>query len=198
LFVGPGRDEQVRRRLEREAQEQGLGPLYQRLKEADPRSAASIHPNDRHRIIRALEVLELTGKELSRWQSEHGFRESAYETLKIGLDREREELYALINRRCEEMFALGLIDEARELVDQGYGLDLKPLQSIGYRHAGLYLRGEKSREEALDLMKRDTRKLAKRQLTWFRADKEIRWFHPEKERDQIVKTVASFFKGKGQ
>jgi tRNA dimethylallyltransferase len=198
LFVGPGRDEQVRRRLEREAQEQGLGPLYQRLKEADPRSAASIHPNDRHRIIRALEVLELTGKELSRWQSEHGFRESAYETLKIGLDREREELYALINRRCEEMFALGLIDEARELVDQGYGLDLKPLQSIGYRHAGLYLRGEKSREEALDLMKRDTRKLAKRQLTWFRADKEIRWFHPEKERDQIVKTVASFFKGKGE
>jgi tRNA dimethylallyltransferase len=196
LFVGPGRDEQMRLRLEREAQEQGLRSLYRRLKEFDPQSAASIHPNDRHRIIRALEVLELTGKELSRWQSEHGFRESAYETLKIGLDREREGLYALINRRCEEMFALGLVDEVRQLVARGYALDLKPLQSIGYRHAGLYLRGEKSREEALDLMRRDTRKLAKRQLTWFRADKEIHWFHPEKDREQIIKAVASFFKGK--
>jgi tRNA dimethylallyltransferase len=198
LFVGPGRDEQVRQRLEREAREQGLGSLYQRLREVDPQSAASIHPNDRHRIMRALEVLELTGKELSRWQSEHGFKESAYETLKIGLDRKREELYALINRRCEEMFALGLIDEVRALAAQGYGLDLKPLQSIGYRHAGLYLRGAKSRDEALELMKRDTRKLAKRQLTWFRADKEIRWLHPEKDRDKIVKTVASFFMAKDE
>jgi tRNA dimethylallyltransferase len=198
LFVGPGRDAEVRQRLEREAREQGLGPLYRRLKEVDPRSAASIHPNDPHRIIRALEVLELTGKELSLWQSEHGFRESGYETLKIGVDRKREELYALINRRCEEMFELGLIEEARKLADQGYGLDLKPLQSIGYRHAGLFLRGEKSREEALDLMKRDTRKLAKRQLTWFRADKEIRWFHPEKDRRQILEALVSFFAAKDE
>jgi tRNA dimethylallyltransferase len=198
LFVGPGRDEGLRQGLEREAREQGLGALYQRLKEADPQCAASIHPNDRHRIIRALEVLELTGKALSRWQSEHGFKESAYETLEIGLDREREELYALIDRRCEEMFALGLIDEVRKLAAGGYNLDLKALQSIGYRHAGLYLRGEKSREEALDLMKRDTRKLAKRQLTWFRADKEIRWFHPEKDREKIIKAVASFFAAKAE
>ncbi|MBI4489853.1 MAG: tRNA (adenosine(37)-N6)-dimethylallyltransferase MiaA, partial [Deltaproteobacteria bacterium] len=144
LFVGPSKDPEIRRRLEQEAEEKGLDSLYERLRRIDPDATSSIHPNDRQRIIRALEVFAVTGRPMSQWQKEHGFKESAFETLKIGLNREREELYSLINRRCEEMMAHGLVEEVRRLVERGYSLDLKPLQSVGYRHMGLYLSGEMS------------------------------------------------------
>ncbi len=192
LFIGPSKDPGIRNRLAQEAKEKGLASLYQHLQETDPDAASSIHPNDRQRIIRALEVFAVTGKGMSQWQKEHGFKEDLFEPLKIGLNREREELYDLINRRCEEMVAHGLVDEVRGLVDRGYSLDLKPLQSVGYRHIGIYLTGAVSLEEALSLMKRDTRRLAKRQLTWFRSDKEIRWFHPEREKQQILEKIREF------
>lgn len=192
LFIGPSKDREIRKSLEQEAQEEGLGSLYKRLRQVDPDAISSIHPNDRHRIIRALEVFELTGKRMSQWQREHGFKESPFDTLKIGLNRERKELYSLINHRCEEMVANGLVEEVRGLMDRGYSLDLKPLQSVGYRHMGLYLSGAMSLEEALALMQRDTRHLAKRQLTWFRADKEIRWFHPERDREKIMEVAREF------
>lgn len=192
LFVGPGKDSEIRKRLEEEAREKGLATLYERLKQVDPETIHSIHPHDRHRIVRALEVFELTGKQMTHWQREHGFKESPFETLKIGLDRQREELYAFINRRCEEMVARGLVEEVRGLVEKGYGLELRSMQSVGYRHMGLYLSGAMSLEEALSLMQRDTRHLAKRQLTWFRADKEIVWFHPERERKDILRAVKEF------
>jgi tRNA dimethylallyltransferase len=130
---------------------------------------------------------------MSQWQSEHGFKENPFETLKIGLNREREELYDLINDRCEEMVSQGLVGEVKRLKERGYSLDLKSLQSVGYRHVGLYLSSAMSLEDALSLMKRDTRHLAKRQLTWFRADKEIQWFHPERERREILQTAQKFF-----
>lgn len=193
LFVGPPRDPEIRKRLEKEAQGKGLGALYERLKEVDPDALFWIHPNDRQRIIRALEVFEVSGKVMSQWQREHGFKESLFETLKIGLNREREGLYTLINRRCDEMIANGLVEEVKGLVKRGYGLQLKPLQSVGYRHVGLYLSGLMSLEDAVSLMKRDTRRLAKRQLTWFHADPEIRWFHPEKDRGEILKAAQQFF-----
>jgi len=193
LFVGPAKNSEIRKRLEEEAREKGLATLYQRLKQVDPEAIRSIHPHDRHRIIRALEVFELTGKRMTDWQREHGFKESPFQALKIGLDREREELYLLINRRCEEMVARGLVEEVRGLVEKGYGLELRPMQSVGYRHMALYLSGAMSLEEALSLMQRDTRHLAKRQLTWFRADKEIRWFHPERGREEILRVVREFF-----
>jgi|SRR3989338_6363724 len=195
LFVGPAKNPEVRKRLEEEARERGSDFLYQRLRQVDPDATDRIHPNDRYRIIRALEVFELTGKGISRWQKEHGFKESAFEVLKIGLNREREELYALINRRCDEMIGRGLVDEVNGLVERGYSLDLPALQSVGYRQTGLYLRGRVALDEAVALMKRDTRHLAKRQLTWFRADKEIRWFHPERDRKQILDSVKEFFTG---
>ena len=185
LFVGPAKNSEIRKRLE--------ATLYERLKQVDPEAIRSIHPHDRHRIIRALEVFELTGKRMTDWQREHGFKESPFQALKIGLDREREELYSLINRRCEEMVARGLVEEVRGLVEKGYGLELRPMQSVGYRHMALYLSGAMSLEEALSLMQRDTRHLAKRQLTWFRADKEIRWFHPERGREEILRVVREFF-----
>jgi tRNA dimethylallyltransferase len=192
LFVGPGKSPDIRKRLETQAQENGLSVLYERLREVDPNATRWIHPNDRYRIIRALEVFELTGKGISRWQKEHGFAESAFEVIKIGLNRERRELYDLINRRCDEMIAGGLVDEVKGLVEKGYSLDLPALQSVGYRQIGLYLRGELSLDEAVVLIKRDTRHLAKRQLTWFRADKEIGWFHPEGERNKILKAANEF------
>jgi tRNA dimethylallyltransferase len=91
------------------------------------------------------------------------------------------------------MVAGGLVEEVKGLGERGYGLSLRAMQSVGYRHVGLYLKGEMSLEGALDLMQRDTRHLAKRQLTWFRADKEIRWFHPEKDRVKILAAVREFF-----
>ena len=194
IFIGPARDEQLRASLASEAEKNGLGSLYKRLRELDPQAAAAIHPHDRVRIVRALEVYALTGKRLSQWQREHGFKESWCETLKIGLERARDELYALINRRCEEMFSLGLIEEVESLVRRGYDFEHKAMQSIGYRHAGLYLRGAVSLSEALELMKRDTRRFAKRQLTWFRADREIRWFHPERDRDEILESITAFWR----
>jgi len=193
LFVGPGKNPEIRKRLEQEAGENGLETLYLRLGRVDPDALTSIHPNDRYRIIRALEVFEVTGKRMSQWQREHGFKESPFEILKIGLNREREELYDLINRRCEEMVANGLVEEVKGLIDRGYRLDLKSMRSVGYRHMGLYLSGAMALEEAVSLMQRDTRHLAKRQLTWFRADKEIRWLHPDRERRVILEIARAFF-----
>ena len=192
LFVGPGRITEIRKGLEEDMENKGIGPLYERLKQVDPDGAAAIHPNDRQRVLRALEVFGHTGTKMSRWQGDHGFKENAFESFKIGLNRERQELYGLIERRCEEMMTRGLVGEVEGLVKRGYSLDLKPLQSVGYRHIGHYQRGEMSLDEALSLMKRDTRRLAKRQLTWFRADQDIHWFHPEKERKEIKDATKGF------
>jgi tRNA dimethylallyltransferase len=178
LFTGPAHDPLVRAALNREAERSGLPALYERLERHDPRASAWIHPHDRQRIVRALEVFELTGKPISRWQEEHAFAEAPYDTLTIGLNRARAELYDAINRRCDRMMENGLLDEVRQLVAQGYGLELKALQSVGYRHMGMVLRGQCLLDEAVNLMKRDTRRLAKRQLTWFRNDRDVLWFHP--------------------
>jgi tRNA dimethylallyltransferase len=193
IFIGPSRNDEVRAGMEREAKAAGTHSLHRRLKCIDPEAASAIHPNDLQRTIRALEVFFLTGRKLSLWQKEHGFRESWCTCLKIGLARERAELYGLINRRCEEMVSLGFVDEVKALVSRGYDFSLKPMQSIGYRHAGLYVRGGVSLQEALELMKRDTRRFAKRQLTWFRSDHEVQWFHPERDLDHILDAVTSFW-----
>ncbi len=195
LFVGPGRIEEVRKGLEEEMKKNGVGYLYDRLKQVDPDSAEKIHPHDRQRILRGLEVFGHSGTEISRWQGKHGFKETSFDTFKIGLNRDRIELYGLIERRCEEMMARGLVGEVEGLVARGYGLDLKPLLSVGYRHVGRHLLGEKSFDEAFSLIKRDTRRLAKRQLTWFRADQEIFWFHPENQKKEIIEAARGFLTG---
>jgi len=192
IFVGPAKNAAIRERLEEESQARGLQILHERLRGLDPDAAAKIHPNDRHRIIRALEVFEVTGKTISDWQSEHGFKESAFYVLKVGLNRDRSELYRLIDRRTDEMIADGLVEEVKALTDKGYGLDLPALQSIGYRQIGLHLRGEVTLDQAIALIKRESHHLAKRQLTWFRADKEIRWLDPERDRAAIVQLAREF------
>jgi tRNA dimethylallyltransferase len=193
LFAGPACDPQIRQALESEIEQHGVGPLYQRLEQIDPAAAVRIHPHDRQRITRALEVYHATGRKISEWQSEHGFNDLLFDVLKIGLDRQRTELYERIDRRCDYMIRAGLLDEVKELVEMGYGLDLKSMQSVGYRHAGLFLRARMSLDNALDLMKRDTRHLAKRQLTWFRSDREIRWFDPERQQSNIEDAARRFF-----
>ena len=192
LFVGPAQDTGIRKTLTLEAHGYGLRALYERLERVDPSATSWIHPHDRQRIIRALEVYELTGKPMSEWQKEHGFSEAPFDTLKIGLCRERMELYSLIDRRCDRMIEEGLVDEVKGLLEKGYSLDINPLQSVGYKHAGWVLREQMSLADAVLLMKRDTRRLAKRQLTWFRSDKEIRWFHPQAERERIKVVVREF------
>lgn len=195
LFPAPGRDPALREALAREAAERGVEALHRRLSELDPQAARAIHPHDRQRIVRALEVFASTGKRFSEWREEHGFRERHFRALKIGLERDRAELYARIDRRCEAMVRAGLVEEVRGLLARGYSLETGSLRSVGYRHIGFYLTGKMALAEALRAMQRDTRRLAKRQLTWFRADPEIRWFHPERDRERIFAAVAAFLNG---
>jgi tRNA dimethylallyltransferase len=192
LFVGPAREPAIRERLRSEIGERGLSPVYQRLRKVDPAATSWIHPHDRQRIVRALEVFELTGKPMSQWQREHDFSDERFASLKIGLNRSREELYDRINRRCDRMIEAGLVDEVKNLMAIGYDLSLKPLRSVGYRHVGLFLSGAMPLGDAVALMKRDTRRLAKRQLTWFRRDEEINWYHPDTDRGKIMLAAEEF------
>jgi len=184
-------DKLVRKRLRHEAEILGLDALYQRLQEVDPAAAARIHPNDTYRIIRALEVHQATGQPISHHQKVHGFRDFRYRTLKIGLTPDRNILYARINRRVDLMLASGLLEEVKWLLDQGYPSTLKSMRSIGYRHMADYLEGRTPWDECIRLFKRDTRRYAKRQLTWFRADQEIEWVQPG-QTDDMRRRINSF------
>ena len=191
LFETAGGDGSIREKLRAEAASIGLSRLYERLQKVDGKAAARIHPNDGYRIIRALEVFESTGIPMSHHHEGHSFSGSFYRTLKIGLSMERKILYDRIDRRVEKMLASGLVDEVRSLLNQGYDPKLKSMQSIGYRHVTAFLLDEIPWDEMLAQFKRDTRRYAKRQLTWFRADEEIAWFEPT-EIDRIKKKVGAF------
>jgi len=178
LIDGPGADEVLRRELKQEMNHRGKAHIYQRLRTRDPRAADRIHPHDGVRIIRALEVLELTGRSIVDHQQEHRFREASYEVLKIGLLPERERLQARIDRRTDRMIENGFVEEVRRLLATGYDGSLKPMQSLGYRHIIAYLAGKGGLEEVVRLIKRDTCRYAKRQMTWFAADREVDWLDP--------------------
>ncbi len=185
--------EELRHRLRERLAREGLASLYQELRRRDPRAARRIHPHDRVRVLRALEVCLATGRTFSELAEKHAFRERRYQALKIGLHLPRPELYRRLDERVDRMLARGLLEEVRGLLERGFSPELKPLQAIGYRHMIAYLRGEVSFSEAVRLMKRDTRRYAKRQLTWFRADPEVKWFHPE-DREAIFREVERFLK----
>jgi tRNA dimethylallyltransferase len=179
LIDGPGADDALRRELKQEMTDRGKAYLYGRLRTRDPRAAERIDPHDGVRIIRALEVLELTGRSIVEHQQEHGFRDASYDALRIGLRLDREPLNDRIDRRAERMIADGFAEEVRRLLDKGWGESLKSMQSLGYRHMMDCLAGRQSLEQAVGLIKRDTRRYAKRQMTWFAADPEVDWLHPE-------------------
>lgn len=178
LFEALPADTHIRTCLKQEAEDNGLDFLYRRLQQCDPEAAERIHPNDRYRILRGLEVYESTGKSISEYQRGHGFSDEPFNALKIGLCTDRAVLYERINRRVEAMIAEGLIEEVRNLSDRGYPASLNSMQSIGYRHIAQVLEGIVPLDEAVETMKRDTRRYAKRQLTWFRADSQVIWTEP--------------------
>lgn len=173
LFVGPGTDWSLRRRLKEREKTEGEGTLYRELEEIDPHTCSRLHPHDQRRIVRALEVYYLSGKTISSYQ-----RESPGpldKTVIIGLKRERQSLYRLIELRVDEMIKKGLIEEVKDLLARGYTEDLPSMQGLGYRQIVKYLKGKCSKEEAVRLIKRDTRRFARRQLNWFRRDDRIIW-----------------------
>lgn len=177
--------------LTKELEEKGAHALHEKLAECDPKAADKIHPHDSFRVIRALEVFQTTGKKISDHQERHGFHSLRYEGLKIGLYMEREELYDRINQRVEAMLDKGFLNEVVSLVERGYSLDLKPMQSIGYKHMAMFIQKKANLAEAIRLLKRDTRRYAKRQFTWFRKDKDMIWLTPS-EMEASKKLIKEF------
>jgi tRNA dimethylallyltransferase len=195
LFRGPAANAELRLVLQKKADREGSEVLHHELQKLDPGAASRIHPHDRFRIIRALEVYSLGRKPISLFQREHGFREAPYDVLKIGLCCERKDLYRRIEIRVDRMVEMGWVDEVRSLLNQGYSPGLKSMQSLGYRHILSHLFGDLTLKEAIHLVKRDTRRYAKRQITWFKADPEIFWFPANQENFQSIESmVARFFK----
>jgi len=178
LFPEGQKDPNIRHKLEIEAAEQGLAFLYQKLIEVDPIYGNKIGKNDRIRIIRALEVYESTHKPISEHFSRTESRVNEFNIIKIGLELERKELYARIEKRVDRMIELGLFQEVRDLLDSGVKTDLPAFRALGYQPALQYLNGSISQEEAAVQIKKETRHYAKRQITWFKKMAGINWFSP--------------------
>ena len=191
LFNAAVSDPDVRRRLKEEAAVHGSEYLHARLGRLDPESARRLHTHDTYRILRALEVVETTGKPISRHHQEHGFLEQPFRSLKIGLNMDRAILYEGIDARVDAMISAGFVEEVRNLLARGYAGDLKSMQSIGYRHMIDYIEGRLSWEECMRTLKRDHRRYAKRQLTWFGADPEIIWKEP-RQMNAIMTIIEKF------
>ncbi|HUK57444.1 MAG TPA: tRNA (adenosine(37)-N6)-dimethylallyltransferase MiaA [Nitrospiria bacterium] len=175
LWEGPGADRALRERLYEAERREGAGHLHRRLNEIDPESARAIRPQDRSKIVRAIEVYETTGRPLSDFHREHRFSESPYRAVQIGLRRSRADLYRRIEERVDRMMDGGLVEEVRRLIGRGYAPELPSMKGLGYRQIAGCLNGEYDRAEAVRRLKRDTKRYAKRQFTWFNRDPSIRW-----------------------
>jgi len=193
LLDAPSGDPQLRSRLEEEEERGGQGTLYSRLQEVDPELAATIHPRNLVRVIRGLEVFHQSGCRLSDLQREHAFQERPYRLLKIGATRPLDELFRAIEQRTDSMFAQGLIEETRWLLEQGFSSKLKTMQTIGYRESVSFLQGELALDDAVELVKRDTRRYAKRQFTWFRKDSSIIWVDSLREFAKLSSLIEPFW-----
>lgn len=176
LFEGPSRDADLRIRLERIAERRGDARLHRMLAAVDPEAAARIAPRDRLRVVRALEVFRSTRRPISEHHRAGSDPLRGHDVLVIGLDPPRDALREAVERRTADMLARGLVDEARRLLDRGYGPDLRPLRAIGYRQAVAVARGEMTADDAQRAIVADTMRYAKRQMTWFRHQTEATWF----------------------
>jgi tRNA dimethylallyltransferase len=182
LFTGPGRKEDMREELEARLESEGAEALLEELRRVDPEAAARMLPSNQRRIIRALEVYYATGKSISQHYNEHE-KKKFFNPVFVGLQWERKKLYDRINSRVERMLAAGFLDEVQGLLSRGYDDRYKSLQTVGYKEAFAFLRKDISYERMVELMKQNTRRFAKRQLTWFRRDARIRWFDIEEENE---------------
>ena len=197
LFKGPGSDMRLRNEFAiLGSRSEGARYLYEKLKEVDPEAASGIHPNNMARIVRALEVYYLTNKPISAFQKEHGFSEESYDVLKVGLSIDRKLLYKRIEDRVDSMIEAGLVAEVKKLLDMGYvGTDLKSvpkvMRALGYKEILEYMQNKISLENAVEEIKKNTKRYAKRQMTWFRKETDIRWFTHD-EKDRVISLLERF------
>ena len=201
LIEGAAADPELRADLEREhaeaVKEGDPGRLHRRLQAVDPAAAERLHPNDCRRIVRALEISTQLGRPASEVRSEHGFADRPYRVLHLALDLPGPELAARIDARCVEMVEGGLLQEMRDLLARGYGPDLRPMRAIGYRHMTPVAAGRDTLANALPSMQRDTRRFARRQRTWLRAEPGVVWVDP-RDPAGIRKRVADFLDREGE
>jgi len=163
--------------------------LYTQLSKVDPEAAKKIHPNNKKRVVRALEVFELTGKPISKQQKRNGTvrrRRTGSEHIIIGLTLPREQLYSRINSRADQMIEKGLIDEVKGLLAKGYSKDLNSMQALGYKEVIEYLDGNWDKDKMIEEIKKRTRHFAKRQMTWFKKFKDVKWLEQPVDFKQII------------
>lgn len=190
LCAAPPVDPAIRDELRARIAAGELPALHAELRAVDPEAAARIAPRDRQRIERALGVFRTTGRPLSAWQAEHAPAAPRYDARLIGLDLPREVLRRRIADRVRAMFAAGFVDEVRRLLDAGYGPHLSSMGALGYRHVAAHLEGRLTRDDAMDLTIRDTRRYAKRQRTWFRAMPGVHWATPPVDPAAVEKVTG--------
>jgi len=192
-FKTPPSDPAIRKKLEPLAEDkQELYKMHDELKKIDPATASRIHPNDKYRIVRALEVYYISGKNMSYYRNAHSENKKNIDSLMIVLNLEKEELIQNIKVRTEAMIKAGLIDEVKKLISMGFHPELKPLKSIGYLQAVELINGKISIEEAKKDIIRQTAALAKRQLTWFKKQSNTLWLHPVKDSAKIKEETKRF------
>jgi tRNA dimethylallyltransferase len=188
LFEGPGADEAVRSRLQKEARQYGTDTLHERLTEIDPQAAGRIHPNDLRRIVRALEVYELTGRPITELQAQWDRGRTRYDYVLIGLRRDRDDQNRRTNARAIRMIDDGLVDEVAGLLAESEPLSTAATQALGYAEVIQHLKGDVSLADAVEMIKINTRQFAKAQRTWFKRFRDTEWI--DLESDAKVGAVA--------
>lgn len=178
-FTETETDDSYRKQLEQQAQEYGAQWLHDQLKQVDPQAAVDIHPNNVKRVIRALEFYKETGTKISEHNEAERQKQSPYNFAYFVLNMDRQKLYERIELRIDQMLEQGLIEEVRQLQEKGCHAGMVSMQGLGYKEILAYLQGECTLEEAIYILKRDTRHFAKRQLTWFRREREVCWIEKE-------------------
>jgi tRNA dimethylallyltransferase len=184
----PETDLPTRARLIEQTRRRGRAFMYQELQRVDAVTATRVHPNDEPKILRALEIHQRSGKRLSEVQNHHRFGEDSFTSVIVGLTRERAALYQRIESRVDQLFARGLVDETRRLLERGSSRDSAAMKGLGYRQVAGFVTGEYDLAEAVRRLKRDTRRFAKRQMTWFRKEPNVEWLSIAEEESAI--TVA--------
>ncbi|MFZ5647201.1 MAG: tRNA (adenosine(37)-N6)-dimethylallyltransferase MiaA [Bacillota bacterium] len=193
-FSEAASDHELREKLKKECESLGREALHDRLKKVDPETASRLHINDVKRVIRALEVYYLSGKTIS--SSSEKEKQTPYNLLMYGLTMDREKLYARIEERVDKMIGAGLVEEVKDLLARGFSENLTSMQGLGYKEIILYLKGKMTLDEAVDLLKKNTRRFAKRQLTWFRRDSRIIWADVgEREMEEVASEITRSAEG---
>jgi len=191
IFNGPEADWNIRSELERIAEEKGNLHVHEILQRIDPVKADELHPNDLRRIIRAIEVYRKTGKQVSALQKQYKLARESYKFKIICISREREDIYRRIGERVETMFDNGLVDEVRSLLDNPEGLSRQARQALGYKEVIQYLEDRLILDDTKEMVKLNTRRFSKRQMTWFRSFPDVQWLEEDEGPESISQRVIT-------